>query len=212
MRGGTSTKIFLGFMGIYFVLGILALLMPGSAPPHDIFAAFFIMCVFFLLHQILGFKRVVPLLLGIGFIPHLLGLYWIFPIYEGGGLGTLYGAPQLGYHYDWFVHSFAMFCYTLAFASVSYRYLMKGLKSSFVFFVFILFFMSGVGALNESMEYVGFEIFGYGEGFLEFGDGDSSPETGPWQNASMDMVSNFIGICLGLWVFLFFKKGSQKFL
>lgn len=196
-----SSLYFIGFMLFYGVQFVLSYFFDGWAPPHDLLMAILILFVVFVLHLILRFKSVVPILIGIGFVPHILGLYWIFPIYSGGGLGTLYGAPQLGYHYDWFVHGFAMFCYTIAFLYMTYPYFMKGFKSTFITIILVLFFMQGVGALNEQMEYVGYEMLGYGEGFLEFGDGDISPDAGPWQNASMDMVSNFIGSILGMLAF-----------
>lgn len=200
-----GSLVFIGFIIFYSVLGFLAMLMEDIAPPHDHFMAALIIFIGLMIHLIVRLRYVVPILIGIGFIPHLLGLYWIFPIYEGGGLGTLYGAPQLGYHYDWFVHGFAMLCYTMAFLFMAYGRLMKGFNNVFITIIIALFFMQGIGALNEQMEYIGYEIFGYGEGFLEFGDGDISPDAGPWQNASMDMVSNFIGSFIGIILFFILR-------
>ena len=69
--------------------------------------------------------------------------------------------------------------------------------------------MMGIGAFNEVLEYVGFDVLGYGSGFLEYGAGDSSPVGGPWENASLDMLANLLGIIIGAGGFLFFKKENS---
>ncbi|MBD3249755.1 hypothetical protein GF336_06945 [Candidatus Woesearchaeota archaeon] len=199
MRGlkDRTSQIFIFFIGFYGLQLVGAMFIDSFAPVWDIAAAVFLISVFFVMHKKTGFKPAVPFLIGIGFFPHILGLYDIF----GAGI-TLYGAELFNYHYDWIVHSFGMFCYTLAFCSISFDHLIKGLRSKILVLVFVLFFMNGVGAFNESLEYVGFDVIGYGEGFLEFGDGDASPVGGPWENSSMDVICNLFGILFGLGVFL----------
>lgn len=193
-------------MLFYLLQIVLSVFIKKTVPSYDLLIAVFVIFLIYAIHISKGLSIVVPIFIGIGFIPHILGLYPIFPIYENAGLGTLYGAPQLMYHYDWIVHFFAMFCYTIAFASLIFKPLKKCIKNTFIVFILILFLMQGFGAMNEVVEYIGFETWGYGEGFLEFGDGDSSPTSGPWQNSSMDMVCNFLGSFLGIVVFIFLKK------
>jgi hypothetical protein len=200
-----TSLFFLFFILFYGIQGLISLFNNIVAPPLDTFAATSIITLFFVLHLFIRFKIIVPILIGIGFIPHIFGLYSLF----GEGI-TLYGLSSLNYHYDWIVHSFGMFCYSFAFCSIIYSYLKKGLKSKFLIFILVLFFMQGLGAFNETLEYVGFDVLGYGKGFLEFGDGDSSPTSGPWQNSSMDMISNLFGGVLGIGSFLLIKKMNES--
>ena len=195
---------FIIFILFYGVQGVISIFNKKIAPPMDIFATTSIIILFFVLHFFVRLKKIVPIFIGLGFIPHILGLYPMF------GGGTLYGLPLLNYHYDWIVHSVGIFCYSIAFCSIMYPYFKRGFKSKLLIFVLVLFFMVGLGAFNEILEYVGFDVFGYGEGFLEFGDGDSSPHAGPWQNSSMDMVSNLIGGVIGIGAFLLIKNRNEK--
>ncbi|MBW2966250.1 hypothetical protein KY342_04055 [Candidatus Woesearchaeota archaeon] len=200
-----TSLFFIFFILFYGIQGIISIFNNKVAPPLDIFAAASIITLFFILHLFIRFKIIVPIFIGIGFIPHIFGLYPLF----GEGI-SLYGLSSLDYHYDWIVHSFGIFCYSIAFCSIIYPYLKKGLKSKFLIFILVLFFMLGLGAFNEILEYVGFDVFGYGKGFLEFGDGDSSPYAGPWQNSSMDMVSNLVGGVIGTGSFLLLKKRNEN--
>lgn len=206
LKGGAS-YIYIFFIAFY-ALQAIAAIIHKKAPIQDLFIAAFIISLVFLIHLIVGLPKIVPIFIGIGFIPHILGLYEIFYSFNSFN-GALYGSAFFGYHYDWIVHFFATFCYSVALGAMSYEYLRKGLKSCFIVFIILLFFMSGLGALNESIEFVGYELFGYGKGFLEFGDGDASPNAGPWQNASMDMVNNIIGAAIGIGLFLLIKRSSN---
>ena len=127
-------------------------------------------------------------------------------LYDFNYIGSLYGASFLNYHYDLIVHFVGIFFFSIAFCSMMYPYFKRGFKSNFIIFVLILFFMLGVGGFNEIMEYVGFDVLGYGEGFLEFGPGDSSPNEGPWENASLDLLANLAGGVIGIGLFLLTKK------
>jgi hypothetical protein len=190
-----TSLIFIAFILFYGLQGIASIFIKGLAPYHDLFVVAFLLASALILHIVFKFDIEVPILMGIGFAPHILGLYQL------PSIGSLYGLAALNYHYDWIVHSLGMFCFTLAFCSIIYPYFGKVFKSKMVFFFFATFFMSGLGAFNETLEFVGYDMFGYGEGFLEFGDGDSSPDAGPWQNASMDLVTNLIGIIVAIGLF-----------
>ena len=135
-----------------------------------------------------------------GFLLHIIGLYKI--INYGDYVGGLYGYPLLNYHYDLIVHSVGMFFFSLAFCSVFYNYFKEGFKSTWLVFIMVLFIMFGIGAFNETLEYVGYDILGYGDGFLEFGEGDSSSIDGPWENASLDMLANLFGSMLAISIFI----------
>ena len=109
-----TSLTFLVFMLFYFIQGICSLLLNNFAPPLDIFAATAVISLFFILHLFVKFKIVVPLMLGIGLFPNIIGLYRIIP-YNENYIGTLYGWAGFNYQYDLFVHAFAIFCFSIAF-------------------------------------------------------------------------------------------------
>ncbi|MFH1053390.1 MAG: DUF2238 domain-containing protein [Candidatus Woesearchaeota archaeon] len=203
-----TSVLFVIFILFYAVQIIFRLYSDRIAPSIDLAVAVMIFIICLVLHLLFKFKIIVPILISIGLFTHIIGLYRIIPINEYH-IGSLYGAPQLNYHYDWFVHSFGFGMYVLAACIVFYPYLRKAFRNKPIIFLFILFFMMGLSALNEIAEFAGYTAFGYGEGFLEFGDGDSSPDHGPWQNASMDLVSNLIGGIVFAGLFMLFRKRDE---
>ncbi|MCX6707926.1 MAG: hypothetical protein NT001_07405 [Candidatus Woesearchaeota archaeon] len=200
----TST-IFLIVIAFYLIQAIISPFSGISPPLTDFITVMVLISIAFFLHLLFGFKRTVPIFLAIGFFIHIIGLYKIIP-YNANYIGELYGAPQLAYHYDWFVHSFGTGCLAVALSSMLYPYLKKAFSSKYLMFAILLLCVLGLGSLNEITEYIGFTIFGYGEGFMEFGAGDSSPFEGPWQNSCMDMTNNLMGGILFIGVFMLDKR------
>ena len=199
----TSSRYFIFFVLLYGIQGIFSI-FHKKAPVIDLFTAAAIILIIFIIHRSVNFNKYVPLFLGLGFLLHTLGLYQIIQ-YEGY-IGTLYGGPILNYHYDLIVHVVGVLFFSLAFCHMIYTPLIKGLKSKMLVFVILFFFMLGIGALNEAIEYVGFDVLGHGEGFLEFGDGDSTASGGPWENASLDLMANMVGSLIGVGAFLLTRK------
>lgn len=195
MKNKKTFFIFIFFIFFYSLQLIISLFYKNSAPTYDLFVASSIIILFFFLSFKKDLSPVVPFFLGIGFLPHIIGLYKILP-----GASTLYGLDILNYHYDLIVHSFATLCYTFVVCSIFYKQMKKGLKSSILTAMFILFIMTGFGAFNEMLEYVGYDFLGYGEGFLEFGEGDGLHSGGPWENSSLDMLSNLLGTLIALFI------------
>ncbi|MBU0535828.1 MAG: hypothetical protein KKE20_02600 [Nanoarchaeota archaeon] len=187
-----TSMVFLFCMLFYLIQALLALFFKSFPPLFDLFASVLLLGFAYLLHIQVGFRRTVPIFLAIGLFFNVLGLYSIIP-YNEFYIGNLYGAPQLGYHYDWIAHSIGFGFFALAFSSVSYPFLRKAFRSNYTVFIFILLAMMGFGAINEINEFLGFNMFGIGEGFMEFGAGDQSPLEGPWENACMDLVNNLLG-------------------
>jgi len=202
---GPASALFILAISFFILQMILFFFVDYSPPLIDLVTVTSIMALAFILHLLFKFNKSVPLLLTAGFMVHIIGLYKIIP-YNPGYVGTLYGAPQLGFHYDWIVHTIGFGFLATALSSVTYDHLKKGLKSSFIIFIVLLFCSTGLGALNEVTEYLGYGVYGYGEGFMEFGDGDSSPDAGPWQNASMDMVNNLLGGIIFIGFFVLRRK------
>lgn len=86
----------------------------------------------------------------------------------------------------------------------------------------VFFAATGVGALVEVGEFVGYLTLGYGEGALMFGDGDSVGGSdvidtigGGWINASWDMIFNIFGAITGIIIMLctkiFYKKPTKAY-
>lgn len=196
---------FLAVIAIYIVQAILSPLSGAFPPLVDFFTVASLLVIAFVLHLLFRFNRTVPIALGIGFMFHIIGLYKIIP-YNQYYLGELYGAPQLYYHYDWIVHTAGFGFLAIALSSMLYPYLKKAFDSKFIIFLILLLCAVGLGSLNEVIEFVGYGIYGYGEGFLEFGSGDSSPNAGPWRNSSTDMLNNTIGGIMFIGAFILNKK------
>ncbi len=201
-----KTSVLFYVVILFYLVQVLASLFSSISPPIlDFVVILSVLILIFIRHLFLGLKRTVPIFIGIGFLFHIVGLYKIIP-YNEYYVGTLYGAPQLAYHYDWIVHSLGLGFLTIALSSILYPYLKPTLKNPWLIFSFLVLLVMGFGALNEILEFMGFTLWGYGEGFMEFGEGDSSPNGGPWNNSMMDMVSNFIGAIIFIGVFMLDKK------
>lgn len=201
--------LFIIFIFFYLIQALISLFSEISPPLIDFFTVTSVIVFAFVLHLFLKFKKTVPLMLGIGFMFHIIGLYNIIP-YNIYYTGTLYGAPQLNYHYDWIVHSIGFGFLAIAYCSAVYPYFKKAFSSNLAIFSLLLLSMMGFGALNEVSEFIGYEVFGHGEGFMEFGDGDISPDSGPWRNASMDLINNFIGGIVFIGSFVIAKKNTKN--
>jgi len=204
-----TSRYFLFFLCFYGVQLVLTFFIDFFPPWPDLLAAVLLLCLVYILHTRVGFRRTVPLFMGLGFLLHIAGLYQVIP-YNPGYIGTLYGAPQLFFHYDLIVHSVGIFFFSLVICSMTYPYFRKGFKSKLFIFVLILFIMLGIGAFNEILEYVGFDVLGQGEGFLEFGEGDSAPGSGPWENASLDLLANLLGGIVSIGSFLTVKRRQEQ--
>lgn len=202
-----ASVIFMLAIAFYLVQAIFAVFSKTSPPILDFVTVTSLLILAFVLHLYFKFDRIVPIFLCIGFFLHIIGLYKIIP-YNPYYVGELYGAPQLNYHYDWIVHIFGFGFLAAAFSSMVYPYLSRAFKSRFAIFLIILLATLGMGSLNEVVEFLGYGVYGYGEGFLEFGSGDTSPNGSPWQNSSMDMVNNLIGGIVFIGIFVLSKHGS----
>jgi len=200
---------FIIFILFYALQAVLSLFFNIFPPLIDFITVIAVIIIFFLIHVKTKVKVIVPFLLGFGFLFHIIGLYQIIP-YNQDYTGTLYGAPQLNYHYDIIPHSIGFGLIAIAVCSIFYPYFKKIFKTKKAILFFMIFFMLGFGALNEIIEYLGYVSFGYGEGFIEFGDGDISPDAGPWQNASIDLISNFFGALVSIALFLFIMQRKEK--
>lgn len=74
----------------------------------------------------------------------------------------------------------------------------------------VLLALVGAGVLMEVSEYLGYRLFGFGEGYLRFGDGDNSANFGPWGDSMTDTISNILGIVSGFTIYIVSKNMRQK--
>jgi len=208
-KDSTATAIFIFFLAFYFIQILLTFVF--HTPIIDYTVIFSAILIMFLLHLKFRFNRYVPLFLGLTFIFHALGFYRIIP-YGNGQMAMLYGAPQLWYHYDWIVHVGGFFFATLTACILFYNPIRKCAKSyAFASLIFILAII-GIGSLIEITEYAGFNLVGYGEGFLLLGDGDFAVKESVWDNSSMDQLSNLIGAMTGMIIFLaVFDRNPRRY-
>jgi len=207
-KDSRATGIFIFFLLFYFVQILLTFSL--HTPIIDYIAIFSIILMMFLFHLRFRFNKLVPLFLGLTFIFHALGFYRIIP-YGDGQVAMLYGAPQLWYHYDWIVHAGGFFFATLAACLLFYNPIRKGLKSHALASLVFVLAIVGIGALIEVTEFAGFNLVGYGEGFLLLGDGDFALKESVWDNSSMDQLSNLIGAVSGMIIYLAIFERKQRF-
>ena len=201
-KSGIWLSFFIFLFGLQAIFSIFFDWFPAT---KDLVAGVLALSLVLVLHFRLRVPRLTSIFLPLSFIPHFAGQYELVK-YNAYYTGSLYGAPQLYYHYDWFVHFFAMFCISIAFSAMTFKFFMKGFRSKTAILFIVLFFCLGLGSLNEMMEFVGFETLGYGKGFLEYGAGDNSPYEGPWRNSSLDQVFNLFGGLVGTASYLLLKR------
>lgn len=91
-------------------------------------------------------------------------------------------------NYDLIVHGIGFF-----FATRGLLELIPEEKNSHLFLMLI-----GLASLMEIFEYLGFVLFGYGGGALQFGSGDANLQLGAWGDSITDMIANSLGVGLSL--------------
>lgn len=190
-----------------YVLSLLALLLfwPLSYVtdiwsffwPDSIFFIAILSLLFFLRNK-LNLSLPVYIFVTLGFLTHSLGTVgW-------------YGESPIALQWDHITHFFGIFGWSML--------LFRAFEKNFTKFmswknvgIFLTLFLAtqGMGALVELTEFVGFLKFGFGDGALMFGTGDSQADGfnmdtainwvgGGWINTGWDLVFNFIGAIFGL--------------
>lgn len=145
---------------------------------------------------------------------------------HGAGVFGFYGVSPVPIQWDHVTHFLSIFAFTL----MIFGYLGQWMDARLVttrnvlLVVLVFFAASGVGALIELSEFLGYLKYGFGEGAFAFGPGDGF-ETfaanntdliadlgGGWINTGWDLIWNTIGIALGILVMCArraFKKGPK---
>ena len=121
----------------------------------------------------------------------LLHIAGVFPFNLDGREVSFY---YLYANYDTFCHLLGFVLFSIGFL---YLYYANHKGPSKLEITIVLFALIGAGAIIEVSEYVGYRLFGIGEGYLRFGDGDNSTNFGPWGDSMTDSIANIIGVLVG---------------
>jgi len=148
----------------------------------------------------------------LGMIPHALGVF------------GFYGASPFPIQWDHVTHLAGLFGFALLFAGFLSQWMDARVWSrrNVMLFILIFFAASGVGALIELSEFVGYLKYGIGQGAFAFGPGDGF-ETfvgntsdkiadigGGWINTGWDLTFNTFGILLGIVAFIIRRAAIKK--
>lgn len=162
-------------------------------------------------------KLNIPILtmLHIGFILHSFGIFgW-------------YNISPIPIAWERITHFFGILPMAMMFYNWTSQFMDAKLftRKNLFMIITVFFAATGVGALVEVGEFVGYLTLGHGEGALMFGPGDSiegfggsdviDEIGGGWINASWDMIFNSIGaiaaIIIMLFARLFYKKPTKAY-
>ena len=93
-------------------------------------------------------------------------------------------------------------------------------KRNMLLFAAVFLSATGVGALVELNEFVGYLSFGFGEGAFMFGPGDGVAGLagsdlvdalgGGWINQGWDMITNTVGILVGMAIMIIIRLFNKK--
>lgn len=132
-------------------------------------------------------------LFGAATLTHIAG---VFPFNMNGKEVSLY---YIYGNYDIFCHLFGFILFSIGLFCL---YKANHKNPSKLDITIVLLALVGAGAIIEVSEYVGYRLFGIGEGYLKFGEGDNSNNFGPWGDSMTDSISNIAGILIG---FIFYN-------
>ncbi|MFH1849152.1 MAG: hypothetical protein ABH879_03105 [archaeon] len=193
----TNPRAILRFWILLYVLATLIIYLRGQ-----LLYDYMVYVVMFAL--LLRFYRYVPAFsawtLGLGTLWHAAG---VFPFQVSGETVTLYSHYS---QYDLFTHFCGFLMLTLGILHIY----VSNHKRTRADIVILLVAVIGLGAVMEISEYLGYRFFGYGEGWIRFGDGDNSANFGPWGDSMTDSIANVAGVILGC--ALYFCVHCQRFI
>jgi hypothetical protein len=155
--------------------------------------------------------------------PFVLGVFFIGPfMHASGTVFGFYGLP-MNPEWDSIAHTMGM----LPMGAVFFRRLFLSYgtkkivtKSNAMCFLISFLAAIGVGAALENIEYIGFLVYGHGDGAFRVGEGDimigSDPHElrGAWGDMESDMLFNGLGALVGIilttaWLNVTHKYGSM---
>lgn len=129
------------------------------------------------------------------------------------GVFGFYNISPFFFQYDYLTHFAGGFSLSLFF--LNYLRKISVGENRFIVLIISLLATLGIGSIIEICEFIGYILLGEGEGFLFFGGaGDLGINNlfekdkffGAWVNASIDMIFNFVGWLLGIFIYFIYKK------
>ena len=143
-------------------------------------------------------------------------------ILHAAGIFGWYATSPVPIQWDHITHFFGAFPYALLF----FRYFEQWTdsrwftKKNFLLLLAVFLAATGVGAVVELSEFVGYLQLGFGEGVFKFGPGDGVAGLtgidlvdalgGGWINEGWDFVWNTIGILVGIALMLIIRLFGKK--
>ena len=187
------TKILFSVLILLIVPFISAFLLHRTSWAFD---TIFFGIIYFFLYLIKRFLNLTPLLfllLGILVLAHCYAVFGFFKM------------KIFGHEYDTYVHFYS----SIIIAMISFNYFTK-FKIPYLEILFMALLITlGMGLLNEIIEFIGYKLFGTGEGFFLLGPGDIG-DTNAYENLMTDFLNDFLGNLLGLFLISLYYLKRRK--
>ncbi len=200
----------LAVLGLLLTL-IIALKINNTDYIAEIIVFTILTILMFLFYDYLKLNRFTYLLLIISLFLHAFGAF------------GFYAKSPFNIQYDHITHFAFFFSFGLAFFIFLKKYLPE--KSKLILLILIVFFVSsGVGAMVEQVEFLGYLSAGGGKGLFYVGDAgdigvgalsqidlrEMDAVGGGWLNTGWDVMYNSIGTIFGMLIaVIFFNKGHN---
>lgn len=198
-----SILIFLVMIPIAYLNGVY-----GWIP--DIFVFIALTLFYYWTYDTLRMNMPIFTMLIIGHLTHAMGIFgW-------------YHISPVPIQWDHITHFFGALPYALLF----FRWMEQWMdvqfltKKNLLLLMAVLLAATGIGAVNELSEFVGYLSLGFGEGAFMFGPGDGVAGLegsdlidaigGGWINEGWDFVFNTIGIIAGMFIMIILRLTRRK--
>lgn len=195
----------------FVVLIPLALLNSTSGFIPELFVFAGLTLFFWWTYDSWRLNDVIFTLLVLGLLSHAMGI-----------LGW-YGNSPLPVQWDHISHFFGLLPWSLLFFRFVEQWMNARIFSLRNFLLLLVVFASasGVGAVIELSEFVGFLQLGFGDGAFQFGTGDGLETLagatdkiddigGGWINTGWDLLFNTLGILIGMAIMIVIRAGVRK--
>ncbi len=193
-----SVLVYLVLIPIAFITGVT-----GFIP--DIVVFMLLPIIFNWLYETMHLNPITLSLLNLGPLPHALGIFgW-------------YHTSPFPFQWDHFTHLAGLFPVALAFTIYFAERMDDRLftRNNFILVASVFLLASGVGAMIELSEFLGYLSLGFGDGGFRFGPGDGVDTDliddigGGWINTGWDLIYNTIAVIVGIIVGLFWHKNKE---
>ncbi|MBI4154572.1 hypothetical protein HY498_00605 [Candidatus Woesearchaeota archaeon] len=182
-------KRLMQFWIIVFILFIFLAIFTGVKDYINDSILFIILVIFvYKFKKILNLSKLSFILIGLSMMLHNLGVFGFYGKFEWYDILThIFGLSAVGFSVFFF--------------------LKDKFKNKLLLILAALMVSSGIGVIIENIEYGGYLILGEGEGAFLYGEGDFQGEKhAAWIDSMQDLINNWIGALLGIFIAINFKK------